>query len=151
LFSVEGARRQISLGANYQAYWISARQAIVRKRYFLPQKDSPRIMGTTATQAGEDLMRAEKLSDADIQKNLRTVSGWTLVNGKLHKQFECKDFVTAFGRMTQVALVAEWMNHHPEWLNVWNKVIIDLNTHSVQGISNLDFQLAEKINEIFGS
>ena len=96
-------------------------------------------------------MRAEKLSDADIQKNLRTVSGWTLVNGKLHKQFECKDFVTAFGRMTQVALVAEWMNHHPEWLNVWNKVIIDLNTHSVQGISNLDFQLAEKINEIFGS
>lgn len=108
-------------------------------------------MGATAAQAGEDLMRAEKLSDADIQKNLRTVSGWTLVNGKLHKQFECKDFVTAFGRMTQVALVAEWMNHHPEWFNVWNKVIIDLNTHSVQGISNLDFQLAEKINEIFGN
>jgi 4a-hydroxytetrahydrobiopterin dehydratase len=96
-------------------------------------------------------MRAEKLSDADIQKNLHTVNGWTLVNGKLHKQFECKDFVTAFGKMTQVALVAEWMNHHPEWCNVWNKVVIDLNTHSVQGISNLDFQLAEKINEIFGN
>lgn len=96
-------------------------------------------------------MRAEKLSDADVQKSLHTVKGWGLVNGKLHKQFECKDFVTAFGKMTQVALVAEWMNHHPEWFNVWNKVVIDLNTHSVQGISNLDFQLAEKINEIFGS
>ena len=49
-------------------------------------------------------MRAEKLSDADIQKNLHTVKGWSLVNGKLHKTFECKDFVTAFGKMTQVAL-----------------------------------------------
>lgn len=96
-------------------------------------------------------MRAEKLSDADVQKNLHNVKGWTVVNGKLHKGFECKDFVTAFGKMTQVALVAEWMNHHPEWFNVWNKVVIDLNTHSVQGISNLDFQLAEKINEIFGT
>ena len=95
-------------------------------------------------------MRTERLSDADVQKHLETVQGWTLKNGKLHKEFECKDFVTAFGRMTQVALVAEWMNHHPEWFNVWNKVVIDLNTHSVQGISNLDFQLAEKINEIFG-
>ena len=82
-------------------------------------------------------MRAEKLTDADIQKHLQTVAGWRLVNGKLHKEFECKDFVTAFGKMTQVALVAEWMNHHPEWSNVWNKVVIDLNTHSVQGISNL--------------
>jgi 4a-hydroxytetrahydrobiopterin dehydratase len=100
---------------------------------------------------GEGRMRAEKLSDADIQKNLHTVKGWKLENGKLHKAFECKDFVTAFGKMTQVALVAEWMNHHPEWFNVWNKVVIDLSTHSVQGISNLDFQLAEKINEIFGS
>jgi 4a-hydroxytetrahydrobiopterin dehydratase len=95
-------------------------------------------------------MRSEKLSDADIQKHLQTIKGWRLQNGKLHKEFECKDFVTAFGKMTQVALVAEWMNHHPEWFNVWNKVVIDLNTHSVQGISNLDFQLAEKINEIFG-
>jgi 4a-hydroxytetrahydrobiopterin dehydratase len=107
--------------------------------------------GCRSTGKGRNLMRAEKLSDADIQKNLHTVKGWSLANGKLHKAFECKDFVTAFGKMTQVALVAEWMNHHPEWFNVWNKVVIDLNTHSVQGISNLDFQLAEKINEIFGS
>jgi 4a-hydroxytetrahydrobiopterin dehydratase len=48
-------------------------------------------------------------------------------------------------------LVAEAMNHHPEWFNVWNKVVIDLNTHSVQGISNLDFELAAKIDEIFSA
>jgi 4a-hydroxytetrahydrobiopterin dehydratase len=128
------------------------KQAIVHEQLFLPHAVSQRIMGAAeARPGGEKPMRAEKLSEADIQKNLQTVKGWSLVDGKLHKQFECKDFVTAFGKMTQVALVAEWMNHHPEWSNVWNKVAIDLNTHSVQGISNLDFQLAEKINEIFGS
>jgi len=46
-------------------------------------------------------------------------------------------------------LLAESMNHHPEWSNVWNKVVVDLSTHSVQGISALDFQLAGRINEIF--
>jgi 4a-hydroxytetrahydrobiopterin dehydratase len=96
-------------------------------------------------------MKAQKLTDAEIQFHLPAATGWGLTSGKLHKAFECKDFVSAFGKMTQVALVAESMNHHPEWFNVWNKVIIDLNTHSVQGISNLDFQLATKINEIFGA
>jgi 4a-hydroxytetrahydrobiopterin dehydratase len=96
-------------------------------------------------------MGANKLSDAEIQQELAKAKGWSLVNGKLHRAFECKDFVTAFGKMTQVALTAEAMNHHPEWFNVWNKVVIDLNTHSVKGISPLDFQLAAKINDIFGS
>ena len=96
-------------------------------------------------------MAAQKLSDAEIQQQLQNVKGWSVVNGKLHRAFECKDFAVAFGKMTQVALAAEGMNHHPEWFNVWNKVVIDLNTHSVKGISNLDFQLAAKINEIFGS
>lgn len=94
-------------------------------------------------------MRAQKLSDAEIQERLKSAAGWTLEQGKLHKSFQCADFVAAFGRMAQVALVAEAMNHHPEWFNVWNKVVIDLNTHSVQGISNLDFELAEKIDKIF--
>ena len=95
-------------------------------------------------------MPAKKLSDAEVSEHLSRTKGWSLANGKLRREFVCKDFVTAFGNMTRVALVAEAMNHHPEWFNVWNKVVIDLNTHSVQGISNLDFQLAEKINEIFG-
>jgi 4a-hydroxytetrahydrobiopterin dehydratase len=96
-------------------------------------------------------MAARKLSEEEIQHELQKAKGWSLVNSKLHRAFECKDFAAAFGKMTQVALVAEGMNHHPEWFNVWNKVVIDLNTHSVKGISNLDFQLAAKINEIFGS
>ena len=93
----------------------------------------------------------KKLTEMEVQEQLKSVKGWSLVQGKLHKAYECKDFAAAFGKMTQVALVAEGMNHHPEWFNVWNKVVIDLNTHSVQGISELDFKLAAKINEIFGS
>jgi 4a-hydroxytetrahydrobiopterin dehydratase len=92
-------------------------------------------------QAARSIMRAD----------LARAKGWSLVNGKLHRAFQCKDFVSAFGNMTRVALVAESMNHHPEWSNVWNKVVIDLNTHSVSGISELDFALAGKINEIFGA
>ena len=95
-------------------------------------------------------MPAQKLSEAEIQQLLQNAKGWSVVNGKLHRVFECKDFAAAFGKMALVALVAESMNHHPEWFNVWNKVVFDLNTHSVSGISNLDFQLAAKINEIFG-
>jgi 4a-hydroxytetrahydrobiopterin dehydratase len=96
-------------------------------------------------------MKAQKLSDSEIQSQLKKIEGWSVVNEKLHRAFECKDFAAAFGKITQVALVAESMNHHPEWFNVWNKVVVDLTTHSVQGISNLDFELAGKINEIFGS
>ena len=95
-------------------------------------------------------MAAKKLTEAEVKERLSEVRGWTLQGGKLHGSFECKDFVAAFGNMTRVALVAEAMNHHPEWFNVWNKVVIDLNTHSVGGISELDFKLAGKINEIFG-
>lgn len=99
----------------------------------------------------EERMPAKKLSETEVQDRLKKVQGWTLQNGKLHREFQCKDFVAAFGNMTRVALVAESMNHHPEWFNVWNKVVIDLNTHSVKGISDYDFKLAEKINEIFGA
>jgi len=95
-------------------------------------------------------MAAKILTEAEVKERLSQVQGWTLQDGKLHRAFECKDFVAAFGNMTRVALVAEAMNHHQEWFNVWNKVVIDLNTHSVGGISDLDFKLAGKINEIFG-
>jgi 4a-hydroxytetrahydrobiopterin dehydratase len=94
---------------------------------------------------------AKKLTDEEVKERLSRAKGWSLANGKLHREFQCKDFVAAFGNMTRVALVAEAMNHHPEWFNVWNKVVIDLNTHSVKGISNLDFELASKIDEIFGA
>lgn len=94
-------------------------------------------------------MPAKKLTDDEVKQHLSQLEGWSLKHGKLHRDFECKDFVTAFGNMTRVALVAESMNHHPEWCNVYNKVAIDLNTHSVSGISELDFKLAARINQIF--
>ena len=94
-------------------------------------------------------MAAKKLSEEEITALLPKVRGWSVVGGKLHREITCQDFVTAFGNMTRVALVAEAMNHHPEWFNVWNKVVVDLVTHSVKGISDYDFKLAEKINEIF--
>jgi len=96
-------------------------------------------------------MPAKKVSEAEIATMLSNAKGWSVVNGKLHREYACKDFVTAFGNMTRVALVAQAMDHHPEWFNVWNKVVIDLTTHSVKGISDYDFVLAEKISEIFDS
>jgi len=100
--------------------------------------------------AEEAVMPAKKLSESEITALLPKVKGWSVVNGKLHREFTCKDFVTAFGNMARVALVAEKMDHHPEWFNVWNKVVIDLVTHSVKGISDYDFALAEKVNDVFG-
>jgi len=71
-----------------------------------------------------------------------------LVNGKLHKEFQFADFVAAFGFMAQAALVAERMNHHPEWFNVYRTVRVDLATHDVSGISEGDFVLAEAMDKI---
>ena len=95
-------------------------------------------------------MATKKLSDAEIQKNLEHVNGWSVEDGKLHKEFQFDTFVTAFGFMTQLALVAESMNHHPEWFNVYNRVTIDLMTHDAGGISELDFQWAKQADSING-
>lgn len=89
-----------------------------------------------------------KLSDGEIAEGLSGLAGWRLSNGKLNKAIEFDNFVQAFGFMTQVAMEAEKMNHHPEWFNVYNKVTIDLVTHDVGGISNYDFKLAKTIDEI---
>jgi 4a-hydroxytetrahydrobiopterin dehydratase len=89
-----------------------------------------------------------KLSDSEIQTLLRDRSGWTVVNGKLHREFEFPDFVHAFGFMTSAALVAEGMQHHPEWFNVYNRVTIDLTTHDAGGISAKDFELAAKLDAL---
>ena len=95
-------------------------------------------------------MAGKKLTDAQIQENLAQVDGWTIENGKLHKEFQFDSFVSAFGFMTQLALVAESLNHHPEWFNVYNRVTIDLTTHDAGGISDLDFQWAKQADAISG-
>ncbi len=70
---------------------------------------------------------------------------WVVVEGKLHKEFVFLNFVEAFVFMTRVAIQAENMNHHPEWFNVYKKVVIDLTTHEVGGISERDFELVRWI------
>lgn len=96
-------------------------------------------------------MKVPKLTEQELSAELARLPGWSLANGKLHRTFECRDFVHAFGCMASVALVAEAMNHHPEWSNVWNKVTVDLTTHSAGGLTRLDVELAHKIQKIFGS
>jgi 4a-hydroxytetrahydrobiopterin dehydratase len=91
---------------------------------------------------------ATKLADQDVQEQLKTLSGWELKEGKLHKVYKFKDFVEAFGFMTRGALEAEKMNHHPEWLNVYNRVVVDLTTHDAGGISDLDMALAKKFDAL---
>ena len=95
-------------------------------------------------------MAAAKLSEQEIAAELRKLAGWSVVNGNLHRVFEFKDFAQAFAFMTQVALAAEKMDHHPDWSNVWNKVTIDLSTHSAGGLTKNDFDLATKIQQIHG-
>ena len=96
-------------------------------------------------------MAVQKLTEQEISAALARLKGWSIERGKLHRAFECRDFIHAFGFMTSVALAAEAMGHHPEWSNVWNKVTIDLSTHSIGGLSSFDVELAEKIQKIFGA
>lgn len=70
------------------------------------------------------------------------MDGWSLRDGKLYRRFDFPDFVAAFDFMSRVAPEAERMNHHPEWLNVYNRVEVWLVTHDAGGITELDFELA---------
>ncbi len=88
-------------------------------------------------------MRPEKLTDSQIQEELKNLPGWTIHNGKLHKEFVFRDFNQAFGFMTKAALHAEKMDHHPEWFNVYNKLRVDLMTHDAGGITSNDIALAK--------
>ena len=96
-------------------------------------------------------MATARLSDLQIAADLQDLGGWNVVNGSLHRVFEFKDFSQAFGFMTRVALAAEKMDHHPDWSNSWNKVTVDLATHSAGGITKNDFDLAGKIQQIYGA
>lgn len=89
-----------------------------------------------------------KLTDEEVQERLSGLSEWRLQNGKLHRELRFADFVTAFGFMAQIAVVAEKLDHHPEWFNVYNRVTIDLATHDVDGISESDFTLAGHVDRV---
>lgn len=84
-----------------------------------------------------------KLTAAEIDARLAELPGWKVVAGKLHRELQFADFVAAFSFMTRCALLAEKRDHHPEWSNVWNKVVIDLVTHDAGGITAKDIELAQ--------
>lgn len=93
-------------------------------------------------------MSAQKLTDSQIAEHVARLDGWSVANGKLHRELQFDDFQQAFGFMTRMALYAEAHQHHPEWFNVWNKVVIDLTTHDVAGLSDKDVAFAEAVNAV---
>jgi 4a-hydroxytetrahydrobiopterin dehydratase len=93
-------------------------------------------------------MELAKLSDNEIQENLKELDGWIVQNGKLHKEIEFANFDRAWEFMTIAVSEIQKMNHHPEWFNVYNKLVIDLMTHDVGGISQNDINLAKFLDKI---
>jgi 4a-hydroxytetrahydrobiopterin dehydratase len=89
-----------------------------------------------------------QLSPESIEQELKGLDGWSIKNGKLHKEFEFGDFNQAFGFMTRAAMHIEKMNHHPEWFNVYNKLVVDLTTHDAGGITQNDINLAKILNSL---
>lgn len=93
---------------------------------------------------------AQKLSDAARTTALTALQNWRLCADRdaITRQFVFRDFVEAFGFMTQSALIAERMNHHPEWSNVYKSVNVTLTTHDCDGLSELDVKLAKAMDRI---
>ncbi len=92
----------------------------------------------------------KKLSENEVKKRLLDLDDWDVVDGKLCKEYMFKDFKQAFSFMNELAIVINKMDHHPEWLNTYNMVSISLSTHSADGISELDFKLAQATKQIAG-
>ena len=94
------------------------------------------------------MQRPKKLSEDEVRTRRSELSGWQVADGKLHREFQFVDFVQAFGFMSSLALVAKKMDHHPEWSNVYGRVVIELRTHDAGGITELDFELAKAADRL---
>ena len=93
-------------------------------------------------------MARELLTKEALAEAVAALDGWTVEDGKLHKEYVFNDFVEAFGFMAAAALCAERMNHHPEWFNVYKTVRVDLSTHDLGGISTWDVKLAREFDAV---
>jgi 4a-hydroxytetrahydrobiopterin dehydratase len=96
-------------------------------------------------------MKLQKLSPSESLQHLQALPLWKIDSNALaiSREFVFPDFLLAFSFMTQIAILAEKHNHHPEWRNVYNKVGITWSTHDVQGLSSRDFLLAGLCDEVF--
>ena len=88
------------------------------------------------------MSRPPLLSPSEIAARLDSLPGWSFSGSALRRDFVFADFQEAFGFMTRVAFLAEKLDHHPDWSNVWNRVSVTLSTHDAGGVTDLDFQLA---------
>lgn len=93
----------------------------------------------------------QALTESDIQQLLEKVPNWEFKENKLYRRLVFEDFIHAFGFMTQVAIIAESMNHHPEWANVYRTVDIYLTTHDAGGVTELDFKLLAEIERLINN
>jgi 4a-hydroxytetrahydrobiopterin dehydratase len=93
-------------------------------------------------------MRPRKLEAAELQGELDALPGWSLQAGRLHRELRFQDFVEAFGFMSSMALVSEALDHHPDWSNVYSRVVIDLSTHDADGITTLDLEWAKRADRL---
>ena len=93
-----------------------------------------------------------KLSGKERDKAISELDGWSECEGRdaIAKTFKFEDFAAAFDWMARVATQAEKMNHHPEWLNVWNRVEVTLTSHDAGGVTARDIKLATRMNALFG-
>ena len=89
------------------------------------------------------------LQDEELKELVYKIPGWEIKSEQIQREFNFTNFIEAFSFMTKVALLCEKYNHHPNWENVYSKVIIKLNTHDLGGITNMDQTLASEINQIF--
>ena len=89
-----------------------------------------------------------KLTDSEITSGLANLTGWTVQNAKLHREYKFADFAHAFGFMATAAPTIEKNDHHPEWANVYNRVTVDLTTHDAGGITQKDLDLAKLLEGI---
>ena len=93
-------------------------------------------------------MKPYLLKDEELKEFVAKNPGWEINSEYIKREFNFSDFIEAFSFMTKVALICEKYNHHPNWENVYSKVIISLSTHDLGGITNLDETLASEINDI---
>jgi 4a-hydroxytetrahydrobiopterin dehydratase len=94
--------------------------------------------------------RPTKLNESEVAAALSKLPAWKVEAGKLHREYKFTDFIVAFGFMTSAALVAQAMDHHPEWFNVYSTVRVDLSTHDAGGITVLDVKLAHAMEDLAG-
>ena len=91
---------------------------------------------------------ASPMTEIQVKDRISEIPGWEFRDGKLYRGFVFESFVAAFGWMASMALVAEAMNHHPDWKNVYNRVEVELSTHDAGGVTDADFRLALQMNRL---